>query len=89
MPVVEAMACGTNVVHSANTSMDEISNGLAMRVEATDVDAWAEAINSVIAQCGSGSNVVRPRLIAQAATFDWSRSAALVRQAYAELLDRK
>ena len=87
MPVVEAMACGTNVAHSANTSMDEISNGLAMRVEATDVEAWSEAINVLIAQSDAGSNVIRPRLIAQAATFDWGRSAALVQQAYAEMAD--
>jgi glycosyltransferase involved in cell wall biosynthesis len=87
MPVVEAMACGTNVAHSANTSMDEISNGLAMRVEATDVEAWSEAINILIAQSDAVSNVIRPKLIAQAATFDWGRSAALVWQAYAEVVD--
>jgi glycosyltransferase involved in cell wall biosynthesis len=87
MPVVEAMACGTNVVHSAHTSMDEVSNGFAMRVAATDVDAWSEAINGLIARSGSGSNVARPRLIAQAATFDWGRSAALVREAYAYLIE--
>ena len=89
MPVVEAMACGTNVVHSANTSMDEISNGLAIRVAATDVDAWSQAINSLIARRDADRDVIRPTLMAQAATFDWSRSAALVRQAYAELVDRK
>ena len=87
MPVVEAMACGTNVAHSANTSMDEISNGLAMRVEATDVEAWSEVINVLIAQSDAESNVIGPRLIAQAATFDWGRSAALVQQAYAEMVD--
>jgi glycosyltransferase involved in cell wall biosynthesis len=87
MPVVEAMACGTSVVHSADTSMDEIGNGLAMRVAATDVEAWSEAINNVIERSGTGSNVIRSTLMAQAATFDWSRSAALVRQAYADIVD--
>jgi len=87
MPVVEAMACGTNVVHSADTSMDEISNGLAIRVAAIDVDAWSEAINSLIARSGAGRDVIRSTLMAQAATFDWSRSAVLVRQAYADIVD--
>jgi glycosyltransferase involved in cell wall biosynthesis len=87
MPVVEAMACGTNVVHSANTSMDEITGGLGMRVAATDVDAWSDIINGLIARSSAGSNAVRPRLIAQAATFDWGRSAALVRKAYADLIE--
>jgi glycosyltransferase involved in cell wall biosynthesis len=89
MPVVEAMACGTSVVHSADTSMDEIGNGLAMRVAATDVEAWSEALNILIERSRSGSNVIRSGLMAQAATFDWNRSAALVRQTYAKLIDFK
>jgi glycosyltransferase involved in cell wall biosynthesis len=87
MPVVEAMACGTNVAHSADTSMDEITGGLAIRVAATDVDAWSDVINGLIAQSDAGSDAVHPRLIEQAATFDWGRSAALVREAYADLIE--
>jgi glycosyltransferase involved in cell wall biosynthesis len=37
--VVECMACGIKVVHSAGTSIDEIRGGLALTVEAEVVDA--------------------------------------------------
>jgi glycosyltransferase involved in cell wall biosynthesis len=88
MPVVEAMACGTNVAHSANTSMDEITNGAAKRVDATDVDAWSAVMTDFAAR--SNPTVCRDTqaLIDQAATFNWNRSAAMVRKAYDNLAGR-
>jgi alpha-1,3-rhamnosyl/mannosyltransferase len=88
MPVVEAMACGTRVAHSAGTSMDEISNGLALRVEGADVDGWSAAITSMIAQADAGEHNLA-ELTTQAAKFDWGRTAAIVRQAYADLIEFK
>lgn len=87
MPVVEAMACGTNAVHSINTSMDEVTNGLAMRVDATDVHAWSEAMASLIERTNSGERENTQKILDQAATFNWNRSAALVRKAYTQLTD--
>ena len=86
MPVVEAMACGTEVVHSADSSMDEISNGFATRVSANDVDAWRTAIADLVA-APAKTRERAERLIAQAATFSWRSSAGAVRKAYADLLD--
>jgi alpha-1,3-rhamnosyl/mannosyltransferase len=88
MPVVEAMACGTNVAHSSNTSMDEITNGAAKRVDATDVDAWSAVMTDFAAR--SNPTVCRDTqaLIDQAATFNWNRSAAMVRKAYDNLAGR-
>ena len=41
MPAVEALACGTQVAHSLNTSMEAITDGVAtLRAPATDVMAW-------------------------------------------------
>jgi hypothetical protein len=57
-----------------------------MRVEATDVDA-TDIINRLIARFGR--DAVHTRLVAEAATFGWDRSAALVRKARADLIDLK
>ena len=85
MPVVEAMACGTPVVHSEDTSMDEITHGLATRVPALDVDAWTSEMRKLISEPSSNSEASRAKRISQAATFDWHRSAALVEDAYTKL----
>ena len=85
MPVVEAMACGTPVVHSEDTSMDEITHGLATRIPALDVDAWTSEMRKLISEPSSNSEASRAKRISQAATFDWHRSAALVEDAYTKL----
>ena len=85
MPVVEALACGTAVAHSPGTSMDEIAGDLAVRVAATDVQAWTDLMRATIAQSREGHDVIGRARIAQAATFDWSRSAATVLDAYRTL----
>jgi glycosyltransferase involved in cell wall biosynthesis len=85
MPVVEAMACGTRVVHSSGTSMDEIADGLAIKVAALDVDGWAAAFQSLL---GTVPTVeASASLRAQASKFSWHHSAALVRNAYAQLTE--
>lgn len=88
MPVSEAMACGTRVVHSSHTSMDEISGDLAVRVPALDVDAWAIAIQTMIAEVGQETEAVRAARVARALAFDWDTSAVRVARAYDVLLSR-
>jgi alpha-1,3-rhamnosyl/mannosyltransferase len=88
MPVVEALACGTPVFHSKNTSMDEITEGLAVRLPALDVEAWYGALESLIAEPIVSDDSDRMRRRARAATFDWHNSAKMVRMAYETLLRR-
>jgi glycosyltransferase involved in cell wall biosynthesis len=81
MPVVEALACGTQVAHSSNSSMDEITGGMALSAPALDVSSWTKIINTFIdqrAETGSANDerVVRSR------QFNWHRSAGIVRNAY-------
>jgi glycosyltransferase involved in cell wall biosynthesis len=75
MPVVEALACGTPVAHSSGTSMDEISGDVGRRVTPHDVAAWRQAMGEAIdgRPC---EEVERARLVACAARYDWSDSAA-------------
>jgi alpha-1,3-rhamnosyl/mannosyltransferase len=87
MPVVEAMSCGTHVIHSAGTSMDEISADVGIRLPATDVAAWTDAMRHAIEAAGAQTaTAARQRRIAQARRFDWIASAERVRSAYARLL---
>jgi glycosyltransferase involved in cell wall biosynthesis len=87
MPVVEAMSCGTHVIHSVGTSMDEISADVGVRLPAMDVAAWANAVRQAIDGTVSHTEPSeRERRIARARAFDWVASAARVRAAYANLL---
>lgn len=86
MPVVEAMSCGTSVIHGQGTSMEEISAGLGVYLPPMDIDAWTNAIRNAIAQNHQTSLDARNRRIARARSFQWSHSASTVRAAYAKLL---
>lgn len=44
LPVIEAMACGTPVITSNTTALDEISGDAALKVTPTDINAIKEAI---------------------------------------------
>ena len=82
MPAVEALACGTQVAHSLNTSMEAITDGVAtLRAPATDVMAWRGILQELI---GDLQRIFdeRDARIARARRFCWQRSAAIVREAY-------
>jgi alpha-1,3-rhamnosyl/mannosyltransferase len=84
MPVVEALACGTEVVHAADTCMDEITRGHAITVAATDVDAWMAALKRLIDETpGDPAGVAERVSLAQA--FSWTGSAETVMNAYETL----
>ena len=82
MPVVEALACGTQVAHSAGTSMDEITAGLStLRTHATNVDGW----HTILQELGGAPERVsedRDERIVQARHFSWDASAAKVKAVY-------
>jgi glycosyltransferase involved in cell wall biosynthesis len=86
MPVVEAMSCGTNVIHSKETSMDEISADLGLALQATDVDSWTNALRNAIERAPDATAAERQKRVAHARTFDWATSAARVRDVYADLV---
>jgi glycosyltransferase involved in cell wall biosynthesis len=86
MPVVEALACGTPVAHSADTSMDEISGGLGRRVPAMDVDGWTTTLREAMASRDHADEASRGARIERAGRFDWSGSARLVSAAYRQMV---
>lgn len=80
-PIVEAMACGTPVVCSNNSSLPEITAGAALLVPPGDADAFAEAVVTVLCD-----QAVRDRMaecgIERASRFSWDRTAQAVAAVY-------
>jgi alpha-1,3-rhamnosyl/mannosyltransferase len=87
MPVVEALACGTPVAHSADTSMDEISGSMDRRVAALDVEGWTLALNEALESEDHADPSRREARIVRARQFDWRDSAELVVDAYRRILN--
>jgi alpha-1,3-rhamnosyl/mannosyltransferase len=81
MPVVEALACGTEVVHGENTCMDEITRGHAITVSATDVHAWGAAMRRLMNEPADNGQRAQQR-VALADAFTWSGSAEIIVNAY-------
>lgn len=79
MPVLEAMAHGTPVVTSSDTSMAEIVGDGAILVPATDTDALAHALEMA---AGPSHDHLARAAVANAAIYTWSRTADLTVAAY-------
>ena len=81
LPVVEAMACGTPVVTSAGTAMEEVAGGAAVLVDPLDVAAIAGGIGEALTR--------RDELVAagleRAREFTWERAADSVAELWSEL----
>lgn len=81
LPPLEAMACGTPVVCSNNSSLPEAVGSAALLVDPTDVDGLADAMARVL-----GNASLRARLgdlgRAQAARFTWDAAARKLLEAY-------
>jgi glycosyltransferase involved in cell wall biosynthesis len=87
LPPLEAMACGTPVVCSNNSSLPEVVGDAALTVDPTSVEALASALTAV----GTDADLresLRARGLARAATFSWERAARETEEAYAAALGR-
>lgn len=81
LPPLEAMACGTPVVASRNSSLPEVLGAAAVFVDAEDVAGLADAMARVL-----GDLTLRARLAdlgrAQAARFTWEDAASQLMKSY-------
>jgi len=75
LPVLEAMACGAPVICSAVSSLPETAGDAALLVDPTDVNALAAALTRVLIEPSLAADL-RARGFAQAARFNWERTAA-------------
>lgn len=85
LPVVEAMACGTPVLTSSTSALQEIAGGYAYLVDPLDVDAIARGIVLLNTDHKVRSDFVelgRKR----ARDFSWDKAAERTLEVYAEAL---
>ena len=84
LPVVEAMACGTPVITSSTSSLDEIAATAALTVDPYDVKELTDAIVTL-----AGDGALRKNLAARglkrASEFSWTRSAKEMLALYARV----
>ncbi len=88
LPVVEAMACGTPVVCTDLPVLREVGGTAATYAPGADVEAWAAAIETLLAERREAPDrwALRRRAAAdQASGFTWSRCAQRMAECYAEV----
>ena len=81
LPVAEAMACGTPVVTSIGTAMEEVAGGAAVLVDPLDVSAIAAGIGQATAR----RDELVPAGVARARELTWERAADSVVELWQEL----
>jgi glycosyltransferase involved in cell wall biosynthesis len=81
LPVLEAMACGTPVVTSRGTAMEEVADGAAVLADPRDPEALAAGI----AEAERRRNELVPRGLARARELTWERAADAVEALWREL----
>lgn len=86
LPVVEAMACGTPVLTSSTSALQEIAGGYSYLVDPLDVDAIARGIVALATDERIRSDFVllgRKRAL----DFSWEKAAEKTLEVYAEALE--
>ena len=78
IPVLEAMLCGTPVVTSAHSAMEEVAGGAAELVEPTDVESIAAGIERALGR----RDELRAAGLEQAKRFTWDATAAAAVECY-------
>jgi glycosyltransferase involved in cell wall biosynthesis len=81
LPVLEAMACGTPVVTSQGTAMEEIAGGAAVLVDPLDAASIADGITAA----GERREKLVQLGLDRAAEFTWGRAADAVESLWREL----
>ena len=84
MPVVEAMACGSPVITSANSSLIEVAGGAALMLDGPTPTAIAAALRRLLDSQDLREELAG-RSLQNAARFSWSRAAAQTHQVYQDV----
>lgn len=75
LTALEAMACGTAVIVSSGSAVDEVVGDAALKVDGRSVDAIADAMTRLLLD-PERCTELRRRGIAQARRYTWERTAA-------------
>ena len=85
LPVLEAMAQGAAVVTSATTSTAEVAGDTALLIDPLDIDAIAGALDRLLRDRTLAERLGKEAM-QRAATFSWDRTAAVVTDAYRDVV---
>ncbi|MDX1655580.1 MAG: glycosyltransferase family 1 protein [Candidatus Competibacteraceae bacterium] len=85
LPVIEAMACGTPVITSRGSCLEEIAGGAARLVDPHRVEDIAQALEELYRNPALGGELRRRGLI-RAAQFSWEACARQTLAAYRQAL---
>ncbi|HLR32054.1 MAG TPA: glycosyltransferase family 1 protein, partial [Fodinibius sp.] len=77
LPVVEAMACGTPVLTSNTTALDEIAGEAALKVNPADTAAIKNGIMELVESKGLQTSLVE-KGFERITQFDWNQSAQAI-----------
>lgn len=84
MPMLEAMACRTAVVAADNAVTNEVAGDAAMRVDATEPEAIAQGLRTILTDPALRAALVQ-RGQARAAQFTWDAAAAKTLAVYRDV----
>jgi glycosyltransferase involved in cell wall biosynthesis len=74
MPPLEAMACGTPVITSNNSSLPEVVGEAGIMIDAKDTKALTKSIEKVISSKKLQNEMIKKGIV-QAKKFSWEKSA--------------
>lgn len=83
MQILEAMACGTPVITSNNSSMPEVAGGAAVLVNAEKTGEITSAMKKVLSNKAFSSSL-RAKGYTRSAEFSWSKSARILLEVFAK-----
>lgn len=87
LPVLEAMACGTPVITSKGSAMEEVAGDAAMYVDPIEVQALTSAMEMLLDSAPT-MEMYANRGIARATEFTWERTARDTLAVYNNILTR-
>ena len=87
LPVLEAMKCGALVITSRDPAISEVAADAAVRLDANDSRAWAEAMISALSD-NEWAARLREQALRRAAQFSWASTAQRTREVYEEAIRR-
>jgi glycosyltransferase involved in cell wall biosynthesis len=86
LPVIEAMACGTQVIASDIAPLREVGGNAAVYCTVADIQSWSNAVRKALAADASARTVASSRALKQASRFTWTNYANSMFDIYQQVL---
>ena len=88
LPLVEAMACGTPVLGSDNSSIPEVVGGGGLLFDPTDAASIADQTNRLLADDALHARLAE-QAVREAAKYNWDRAAEMAEVCFGNALKRQ